>query len=163
MARLGLRAVRYADRDASLLIAQVQREYVLRYGGPDASPVDEAEFASPLGLFLVGYQGERPVAMGGWRRHGADDPETAWAGAVAEIKRMYVAPQARGQGYARAVLAELEVTAQAAGLDWLLLETGHKQPEAIALYESSGYRRVPAFGHYACEPLSVHLGKQLLP
>ena len=52
-------------------------------------------------------------------------------------------------------------TAAAAGAGWLVLETGLMQPEAIALYADSGYRPVPAFGHYAAEANSVHLGKAL--
>lgn len=143
----------YDHADSMTLIAEVQQEYVVRYGGPDESPVDPAEFAPPQGLFLVGYadvgDGERAVASGGWRGHGAD----------AEIKRMYVTPAARGKGYARAMLAELESTALRAGHSRVILETGLRQPEAVALYRSAGYGEVPAFGHYAEAELSVHLGK----
>lgn len=145
----------YDHPDAAAMIAEVQQEYVVRYGGPDDSPVDPAEFAPPLGLFMVGYadlgDGEVVVATGGWRSHGAE----------AEIKRMYVTPKARGRGYARRVLAQLEATARDAGHERLILETGLKQPEAIALYRSAGYTAVPPFGHYADTPLSVHLGKAL--
>ena len=54
---------------------------------------------------------------------------------------MYVIPAGRGRGYARVVLAHLERTAADAGADWLVLETGDMQPEAIALYESFGFVR----------------------
>ncbi|GGS51877.1 N-acetyltransferase [Actinokineospora fastidiosa] len=145
--RMEIRAYDHADSQA--LIAEVQQEYVVRYGGPDESPVDPAEFAPPLGLFLVGYEDGVPVATGGWRSHGTD----------AEIKRMYVTGKARGRGYARRMLAELEATALAAGHERLILETGSKQPEAVALYRSAGYVDIPAFGHYADAPLSIHLGK----
>ena len=74
---------------------------------------------------------------------------------------MYVSADVRGRGHARRLLAHLETTARAAGVDWLLLETGSRQPEAIALYRSCGYGDVPAFGYYATAELSVHLGKQL--
>jgi GNAT superfamily N-acetyltransferase len=158
---LDIRTSRYDSRDALSLIEQVQAEYVLRYGGPDESPVTPDEFAAPHGLFVVGYAGGKSVAMGGWRLHGTEHPETAWTGVAAEMKRMYVSPVARGRGYARAILAHLETTALQSGVDWLLLETGAKQPEAIALYRSVGYEVVPAFGHYACAPLSLHLGKRL--
>ncbi len=141
----------YGDPDASRLISEVQQEYVVRYGGPDGTPVDPAEFTPPSGLFLVGYAGGVPVACGGWRSHGAD----------AEIKRMYVAPAARHRGLARQLLAELELTAAAAGHRRIVLETGSAQPEAIALYRSSGYTPVPPFGHYADAPGAIHLGKQL--
>jgi GNAT superfamily N-acetyltransferase len=100
--------------------------------------------------------------MGGWRRH---DPATSGdvpGSSPAEIKRMYVIELARGRGHARAILASLEETARASGADWLVLETGHTQPEAISLYRSSGYVDIPHFGHYADAPLAVHLGKPLM-
>jgi ribosomal protein S18 acetylase RimI-like enzyme len=158
---LQIREVGYDHPDAVLLIAEVQSEYVRRYGGPDGSPVQPAQFDAPGGLFAVGYRGQLPVAMGGWRLHEPDDPQTGWAGLAAEIKRMYVVESARGAGFARQMLAFLEQTAEARGARWVLLETGSKQPEAIALYRSAGYQDVPPFGHYADAPLSVHLGKQV--
>jgi len=139
----------YDHPDAVALIAEVQQEYVVRYGGEDDTPVDPAEFAPPRGLFLVAYVDGSPAAMGGWRGHGAD----------AELKRMYVAPAFRGRGLARAVLAELERTAAEAGHRRVILETGQEQPEAIALYRSSGYEPVARFGFYADSPAAVHLGK----
>jgi GNAT superfamily N-acetyltransferase len=95
------------------------------------------------------------VATGGWRRidYGTDD--------TVEIKRMYVVPGARGRGLSRRMLAELESTAAAAGARRVVLNTGDKQPEAIALYESSGYRSTDGFGHYACTPGAVFYGKVL--
>lgn len=142
----------YDHPDAVALIAEVQQEYVVRYGGPDETPVDPAEFAPPLGLFLVGYVDDQAVACGGWRRHGDQ----------AELKRMYVTQACRGRGLARAMLAELERTARAAGCGRVILETGSQQPEAIALYRSSGYTPVPKFGYYAESPNALHLGKNLL-
>ncbi|HEX2130310.1 MAG TPA: GNAT family N-acetyltransferase [Actinophytocola sp.] len=146
----------YDHPDAVALIAEVQQEYVVRYGEPDRTPVDPAEFAPPEGLFLVGYLDDAPVVCGGWRVHGDGDTDGA-----AELKRMYVTPAARGRGLARAMLAELERTAHAAGHRRIVLETGLSQPEAIALYTSSGYVEVPKFGYYAHEPKSVHLGKPI--
>ncbi len=159
---LSIQEVSYDHPDAQRLIAEVQAEYVRRYGGPDDSPVDVLEFQPPLGRFAVGYLDTEPVAMGGWRRHDDADPQTSWAVPAAEVKRMYVTDAARGRGYARAVLAYLEDTARSAGVHWLLLETGKVQPEALALYESSGYQRVPPFGYYADGKLAIHLGKDLL-
>ncbi|MFL6118111.1 GNAT family N-acetyltransferase [Actinophytocola sp.] len=139
----------YDHPDAVALIADVQRDYVVRYGGEDSTPVDPAEFAPPCGLFLVAYVDGTPAACGGWRAHGTD----------AELKRMYVAPAFRGRGLARAVLAELERTAGEAGFRRVILESGQRQPEALALYRSSGYEPVPSFGYYADAPEAVHLGK----
>lgn len=153
--------VGYDHADAGLLIAEVQGEYVQRYGGPDESPVDLAQFRPPLGTFAVGYLDGLPVAMGGWRFHPAEDEQTGWAAPAVELKRMYVAPAARGAGFARQMLAFLEQSAAARGASWMLLETGGLQPEAIALYRSSGYADIPAFGHYADSVHSVHLGKRV--
>ena len=74
---------------------------------------------------------------------------------------MYVRAGARRTGVARAVLAHLEATAAAAGADVLVLETGLRQPEAIRLYESSGYQRVAPFGYYKGYPSARHYGKRL--
>lgn len=142
------------------LIDEVQQEYVLRYGAPDETPVDPAEFAPPEGLFLVGYTGGVPVACGGWRAH--DGPAPEFLPGDAEMKRLYVSADARGRGLARAVLARLEATSREAGRRRMVLETGTRQPEALALYRSTGYGDIPKFGVYRCEPLSVCLGKTLV-
>ncbi|MEJ7706391.1 MAG: GNAT family N-acetyltransferase [Nocardioidaceae bacterium] len=157
--RLLIRSVRLNDAEAAELIEQVQDFYVLVYGGPDTSPVEDDQFAAPHGQFFLGYLASQPIAMGGWRwyRGQLDLP----ASRPAEIKRMYVAAKARGHGFARQLLAHLEQTASAAGADALVLETGQPQPEAIGLYRSSGYVDIPSFGYYANAPLSVHLGKLL--
>lgn len=152
------RVIGYDEPDAAKLIAEVQQEYVRRYGGEDSTPVDPAEFAPPQGLFLVGYADDTPVVCGGWRAH---DREPHFADGDAEVKRMYVVPAARGRGYARAVLAELERTALAAGRRRIVLETGTRQPEAIALYTSSGYTAIPKFGRYRCHDGSRCYGKIL--
>jgi GNAT superfamily N-acetyltransferase len=147
-----LREEPYDGPTAQSLIAAVQQEYVSRYGGPDESPVDPQEFTPPDGRFVVGYIDQTPVATGGLRRVGDD---------TVEIKRMYVVPEARGRGLSRLVLARLEELAAEMGAARLILETGSKQPEAMSLYETSGYTPIEKFGHYKCEPLSVSYGKTL--
>jgi GNAT superfamily N-acetyltransferase len=142
----------YDDPDVVRLVAEVQAEYVVRYGGPDAAAVDLDEFAPPRGLFLVGLLGGVASVTGGWR---LTEP------GAAEIKRMYVVPAARGRGLARRMLAELEARAAAAGAARVGLNTGPAQPEAIALYESSGYEPVAPFGHYAATPGALFYGKVL--
>ncbi len=156
-AGISLRPTNYLHPDVQLLVAQVQQEYVRRYGSDDSSPIDEAEFDPPNGMFVVATVDGRPAAMGGWR---AADSPVAPPG-TAEIRRMYVSPPYRGRGLARAVLEELESTARAAGRRRMILETGLPQPEALGLYRTSGYQDVAPFGHYADSPLSVPLGKQL--
>ena len=152
MSDLDLREEPYAGPPVEVLVEQVQQEYVQRYGGPDATPMDAAEFAPPHGRFLVGYVDTEPVAMGGIRR--LDDD-------TVEIKRMFVAAEFRGRGFARAVLARLEELADEMGARRIVLETGLKQPEAMALYATSGYERIDGFGHYRDQPLSASFGKAL--
>ncbi|HJQ46385.1 MAG TPA: GNAT family N-acetyltransferase [Amycolatopsis sp.] len=152
---MDIRVVRFDDPDAVKLIDEVQQEYVVRYGGIDETPVGPREFTPPHGLFLVGYDDGAPVACGGWRARSNPDG--------AEIKRMFVVKSARGKGFARDVLAELERTAARAGHPRAMLETGRMQPEAIALYTSSSYTEIEKFGMYRDEPLSLCFGKDLTP
>lgn len=152
----------YGHPDVVALTVAVQAHYRQLYGGTgDQSPVEVADFEAPTGHFVVGYLEDLPVAMGGWRRLGerAGLPSAR----AAEIKRMYVAPPARGRGRSRMILRELENSARAAGLDWLVLETGLPQLSAVELYRSSGYIEVDGtpYGHYLDSPDSVHLGKPL--
>jgi GNAT superfamily N-acetyltransferase len=155
--------VDYGHPHALLLIAEVQGEYVARYGGPDLTPLDPLMFEPPLGSFYVGYlgldDGRRPVATGAWRAH--SDVEAFGTRRTAEIKRMYVAPAVRARGLARTMLAHLERAAAEAGAEAMILETGIAQPEAIALYESSGYTPIASFGYYKAEPLNRCFGKPL--
>jgi GNAT superfamily N-acetyltransferase len=136
------------------LIELIQGEYVVRYGGPDDAPIDAEEFAPPRGLFLLATIDGDPAGCGGWRDLGDGR---------AEIKRMFTVAALRNRGVARAVLAELERTAAAAGIRDVVLETGAVQPEAIALYQSTGYDPIDGFGYYAGRPLSRAFGKRLAP
>jgi len=134
------------------LIAELQAEYEIRYGSGDETPVEAAEFALPLGIFLIGSDDEKLVACGGIR---------LTAPGVAELKRMYVRAPARRRGIARLLLARIEDEVRALGATLLRLETGMRQPEAIAMYRSEGYVDTEPFGHYADAPESVHLAKRL--
>ena len=145
---------------AQRLVAEVQAEYVVRYGSEDATPLDPAEFDPPAGAFFVAYRDGEPVATGAWRLR--DDVEVFGTRRTAEVKRMYVAPAARSVGVARRMLARLEESAVAAGAEAMILETGTAQPEAMALYESSGYARIENFGHYKWSPQNRCYGKRLV-
>jgi GNAT superfamily N-acetyltransferase len=90
----------------------------------------------PHGAFLVAYREGEPVGCAGLLR---------LDGATGEVKRMYVAPSARGRGVARGLLAALEAAARAAGYERVRLDTSAAQPEARALYESAGYRPIEAY------------------
>jgi ribosomal protein S18 acetylase RimI-like enzyme len=151
--------VAFTDPAVQALVEEVQAEYVRRYGGPDDTPLEPEVFDPPGGAFFVGYLGDVPLAMGGWRFR--PDLHELGGTRLAEIKRMYVAPAGRRTGLGRRMLAHLEVTAAEAGADVMVLETGIEQPEAIALYESSGYVPVSRFGHYAWSPKSRYFGKPL--
>lgn len=102
---------------------------------------------------VVAYRGDEPVGCGAFRAYGAD---------AVEIKRMFVQPAHRGQGVAQAVLAELEQWTLESGYAATVLETGKRQPEAIRLYEKSGYARTPNYGQYVGVENSVCLAKPLV-
>lgn len=144
--------VGYDDPRALALRQQLSAEYVARYGGDDATPVEPDEFAPPRGRFLVLTDDGVPVASGGVRLVDAG---------VAEIKRMYVEPVHRRQGLARKLLAELESSARQLGAGRVVLMTGLQQPEAIALYEATGYQPGETYGVYACAPDARFFAKPL--
>jgi GNAT superfamily N-acetyltransferase len=153
--------VHYDHPDARKLNDAVQLEYAERYQSEgDLTPLDAAMFQPPHGLYLLAYDDEgNPVATGGWRTQ--DENEEGYADGDAEIKRMYVVSEARGRGLARRILAMLEEDARAAGRIRMVLETGTAQPEAMALYASSGYEPVPKVGLYRFEADSRCYAKPL--
>ena len=158
---LVLTDVPFVDERVQLLVDEVQSHYVVIYGTPDESPVDPREFAPPRGRVVLALLDDDPGAGGGWRwrRDLADRFEGA---PVAEVKRMFVSPRARGQGVARRVLSHLEDSARSEGVERLVLETGTMQADAMALYERSGYAPVVPFGHYARSPFVRCYGRHLL-
>ncbi|MFD8567618.1 GNAT family N-acetyltransferase [Streptomyces sp. NPDC057694] len=156
-----LRPVSFGHPDAVALNDRVQLEYAERYGDEgDVTPLDPTMFDAPRGRYLIAYDAAGvPLATGGWRTQ--DENDEGYADGDAELKRMYVTPEARGLGLARRILAALEDDARAAGRTRMVLETGTKQPEAIALYLSSGYEPCTKFGHYRFEDLSRCYAKPL--
>ncbi|MDQ1485562.1 MAG: hypothetical protein QOJ62_1255 [Actinomycetota bacterium] len=154
MSDVEFRVAAFDAPESVVLTDAVQEEYVVRYGGRDETMIDAAEFSPPHGIFVIGWDADQPVACGGVRLVSPD---------VGELKRMYVAPQARRRGVARALLQRLEAEAGKLGAAALRLETGLNQPEALALYASAGYLDVEPFGHYANAPLARHLAKRLEP
>ncbi|WP_338683762.1 GNAT family N-acetyltransferase [Streptomyces acidiscabies] len=145
---MNIRRLSFDHPDAVKLNDEVQAEYHERYGdGGDATHLDPADFQSPRGLYLIAYDdSDRPVATGGWRSQ--DENDEGYSDGDAELKRMFVIREMRGLGLARRILATLEDDARAAGRTRMVLETGTEQPEAIALYVSSGYEPCPKFGYY---------------
>ena len=137
-----IRETGFAEPEAQKLVSELMADLSLRYGGNgDDTPIGHTDFDPPDGRFFVATDGDQVIGCVGWRRHGSD----------AELKRMFIAPAARGRGVARLLLATVESSARAAGLRRVILETGDKQPEAIGLYLSAGYDRIPDFGYYKDE------------
>lgn len=101
---------------------------------------------------IVAYENGEPVGCGAFKRFDDD---------CAEIKRMYVLPEHRNKGMAAAVLQHLEQWAKEEGYVYTVLETGKKQPEAIRLYQKSGYVTIPNYGQYAGVENSVCMKKKL--
>jgi DNA-binding MarR family transcriptional regulator len=103
-----------------------------------------AELTEPAGLLLVARLRGEPIGCGALKLHGAEP---------AEVKRMWVAREARGLGVGRRILEELERHARERGVRVVQLETNGTLREAAALYRSSGYAEVPAFN---AEPYAHH-------
>ncbi|GLW50174.1 N-acetyltransferase [Streptomyces sp. NBRC 14336] len=158
-----IRRVSFDHPDAVKLNDAVQAEYAVRYGDDgDATVMAAEDFEPPNGVYLIAYDEDgTPVASGGWRARDANGEGNL--DGDAELKRMYVIDAMRGRGLARRILAALEEDARAAGRVRMVLETGAKQPEAVALYESSGYEPCAKFGYYRFHELSLCYAKPLNP
>lgn len=142
----------YSHPDTRELIRRLQELYTRIYGGPDGSPIHEAEFVPPRGAIAIGYVDGEAVAMGAWRRVGEGR---------GELKRMFVDDGHRGKGHSRTLLHWLEDLALEHGVSSMILETNENHPEAIALYRSAGYADIPNYGHYANNLKTVSLGREL--
>ena len=140
--------------DVTALVEAQQAEMRELYSGEaDIGPTREAAmFVEPDGAFLVVRDEGRAIGCGGVCR---------FDGTRAELKRMYVAPEARGRGLGRLLLVELEAEARRLGYAGIVLETGDRQPEALGLYASAGYERIPCYGVYATRALSLCFEKTL--
>ncbi len=131
--------VRLVECDAPDFIAPVsafEAELEERYPGISD---DESSRTPDLLVTVVAYRRETPIGCAALREL---EP------GVGEVKRMFVVPEARGLGAARGMLELLEAQARLLGYSALRLGSGVRQPEALGLYESSGYSRIPLFGEY---------------
>lgn len=152
---LEFRPVEAGTGDAADLVAAMVAEMCDLYDGldleaPDMPKAGPAELGPPSGVYLVGYRAGAPVCGGGIKRL----PDGA-----CEIKRMYVVPQARRSGVARALLGALEDAARGLGYRIVRLDTGDRQPHAQAFYEASGFRRV---GNFNNNPAAAFHGEKRL-
>jgi GNAT superfamily N-acetyltransferase len=146
-------AVDWSDPAAVALRERQVRELVERYDG-DGEPGPEPTGSDVKIFLLARYRVTGvPVGCGGLR---------PLSDGTAEIKRMYVVPEHRGEGISRELLSALEAEAAVLGWPLLRLVTGVRQPEAIGLYSSSGYARIENFGPYAGAAESICFEKRLL-
>jgi putative acetyltransferase len=141
-------AAHTCDPAVVALCAEQQAELDRLYAGADNVPTG----VHPEISFLVARTAGEPVGCAGLQPL---EP------GMSEVKRMYVQPAHRGQGISRLLLAAVEEVARARGELTLRLETGELQPEALGLYHSTGYVRIPPFGAYAGCPLSLCFEKHL--
>jgi len=148
---IGIKRTREDDADFLRLVQSLDIELAERDGDDHAF---YAQFNKPVGLagvVLVCDRGE-PLGCGAFKEYSTD---------VAEIKRMYVKPECRGKRIAALVLSELESWADELGFQECILETGFKQPEAIALYQREGYEVISNYGQYEAVENSVCMMKRL--
>lgn len=144
-----------ADDASRALITELNAELSAAYAEPGANHfrLDREEVAPGRGAFLVVRRNGTAVGCGAVRLL---DAETG------ELKRMYVAPAARGTGLGRRLVEALEAEARALGARRLVLETGTRQHAALALYRAAGFVPIPLYGEYLSSPqTSVCLGKEL--
>ncbi|MEV4538348.1 GNAT family N-acetyltransferase [Asanoa sp. NPDC049518] len=150
---MDIKRLPFTAPESVALVAELMIDLGARYGSSgDDTPVDPTDFDPPGGDFLVAFLDGEPVGCAGWRSHGNGE---------AELKRMYTAPAGRRRGVARAVLRAIEDSAREAGRKRVILETGDKQPEAIAFYVANGYERIPDFGYYRDSPGVRSYGRTL--
>jgi putative acetyltransferase len=140
------------SRAAALLITHLSKELGERYGDNGAGAFSPADVMVPGAAFVIARVEQEAVGCGALR---PVEP------GVAEIKRMFVEPHARGRGVAQIILQKLESLAREFGYEQVILETGTGQPEALRLYESAGYQRIACYGQYVDNSLSVCFEKRL--
>ena len=140
--------------EALNLIEELDRNMRALYPEGSIHPFDPHLDAAPPGVFVIARVDGKGVGCGAVR---------PLDGSVGEVKRVFVQPECRRMGIASRIMALLEDKGLQNGFTTLRLETGTKQPEAIALYESLGYRRIPTFGEYVPDPYSICYEKELSP
>jgi GNAT superfamily N-acetyltransferase len=152
------RPARVDDGDGRLLAQAMAAEIAALYDGLDQNGADmpkagPAELGPPGGGFWVGYVDDSPACCGGVKA--LPDP------GVCEIKKMYVVPALRGRGIAHQLLSFLEGRGRALGHRVARLDTGHHQPDAQHIYDTSGYHQIPNFNG---NPVATYFAeKQLTP
>jgi putative acetyltransferase len=139
--------------DATLLITELEAHLEPHYPPESRHGYSVAKLIAEAVAFFVLRHDGTPAGCGGIQLFGT---------AYGEIKRMYVRPHFRGLGYGKLLLDQLAGYARAHGVDLLRLETGIHQTAAIRLYERMGFQRIPPFGAYVEDPLSLCYEKRIL-
>ncbi len=121
------------------LVKQLDADLAIR-DGKDHSFYAQYNGIDAIRHVVIAFENDEPVACGAIKEYEED---------IMEIKRMYTSPQHRGKNIGSMVLAELEKWASELGVLKCILETGKKQPEAIALYKKNGYSICENYGQYA--------------
>jgi putative acetyltransferase len=145
---LTLREEQFDSADAARLVAALDAELALAYA-PDqmfGKNLRPTHLEEGRGFFIIARLDGKAIGCGALRR--LDD-------STAEVKRMYVDPDVRGRGVARAVLDHLTDAARHLGVGRLVLETGVHQAAAISLYTRAGFTQIDCWGEYAGTPTSV--------
>lgn len=141
----------YRNLDFRSLVENLDAELMVR-DGPDHGFYDQFNGTKGLDQVVVAYEASLPVACGAMKPFGKDSME---------VKRMFVIPACRGLGVAQKVLGALEVWARETGKSRCVLETGKRQPEAIAFYRKSGYTQIENYGPYRGVENSLCFEKRL--
>jgi len=138
MDQIVLKRTNSADPHFQSLIKQLDADLRLR-NGDEMDEYDQHNVIAPIDTVVIAYIDNQPTACGCFKKY---DETTV------EIKRMFVAPQARGKGISRKILAELETWAYNLGFGCIILETGGRQVEALGLYQRAGYMPIANYPPY---------------
>jgi len=139
------------NRDFIELVKYLDADLAIR-DGEDHSFYAQFNKIDKIKYVVVAYENDKAVSCGAIKEY---------TSSIMEIKRMYTLPERRGKGIASKVLIELEKWALELSYEKCILETGKKQPEAIALYEKNGYKIIPNYGQYAEAENSVCFEKEI--
>lgn len=151
MATLRLQRTDSSDPDFIELVRHLDADLAER-DGEDHSFYAQFNKIDKIKHAIVAYEKDHPVGCGAIKEYSPD---------TMEVKRMYTSPENRGKGIATKVLNELELWASELSYEKCILETGKRQPEAIALYKKRGYQVIPNYGQYAGVEDSVCFEKNL--
>jgi putative acetyltransferase len=139
------------------LLEEADRYYATLYSAEENFLIDVAELKAPGVAFYVARDGKELLGFGAIAARGPDEAGNDWA----EVKRMYVAPAARGRRIGRRLLDQLLEHAKAERIRVLRLETGNKQAEALSLYRSVGFTHRGPFADYPDNESSIYMELKL--